>query len=219
MNRELELDEEEKTTLVNAHGNEKEDDSAEISNEGELPASRKVTEDLFVDEAATCVPEESAGLRNIAIIKDLDNEQLLSLDQNDALTTDSDDGPLSLHKTTSPTPEETTEVPAMALDKKDVKESMQALTKERDQASQQNILLQKKLTEYFQKRPISGGHLETGGPQAEQDYEKNVHVLTELKLQLSAASDSAQQQAEELRLQELERLGQVGDCAGCHVFV
>lgn len=225
MNRELELNEKEKATLVDGHGGEEEDDSAEIPNEGDPSASREVTEGLFVDGAATCVPEESAALRNITTSKDLavmtNNEQLLSLDQNDVSTTDANDGPLSLNvTTTSPTLEETTETPAVALDNKDLTESIQRLNKEWDQASQRNRLLQKRLTGHVPTTSTSDAHLDRERLQAEQkqEYEENIQLLTELKLQTSAASDSAQLQADELQRQELDTLSQVGVCARSHSF-
>ncbi|XP_017277545.1 coiled-coil domain-containing protein 96 [Kryptolebias marmoratus] len=217
MNSELELNERKKMTLINVHENEKEDDSAEISNEGELSASREVTEDLFVEEAATCESKESTGLRSVTTSEDLamkmNNEQLLPHDPSVVFKADSSDGPLSLNvESPGPTRGEKKETPAAALDNKDANESMQEPHKERGRASQLNRLLQTKLTGLFKNRPIPDSQLEAERceyEQQQQECDKYIHLLTDLKLQLSAASDSAQQQAEELRLQELEKLDEV----------
>lgn len=204
MNSEFELSD--KKTLINVHGNE-EEDLAETASEGEMSACKKVTEDLFVEAAATCEPEGSTGSKSIATNKDLDvkrdNKQLLSPEQNVVFKADGNDD-----ETLSPGHE------------RDVKELIQELRRERNQASRLNGQLQTKLTGYFQKRHVTDGRLQRDRPESEQqqEYEKHLHLLTDLQLQLRAAAASAQQQAEELRLQELKKLDEVGSCSRSPAF-
>ncbi|XP_015248729.1 PREDICTED: coiled-coil domain-containing protein 96 [Cyprinodon variegatus] len=68
-----------------------------------------------------------------------------------------------------------------------------------------------RLVEYFHNEPIDGGRLQRGRPEEEQlqEYDKNIQILCELKLQLSTASQAAQQEAEELRLQSQEKVDKV----------
>ncbi|KAM7366008.1 hypothetical protein PAMP_015480 [Pampus punctatissimus] len=88
---------------------------------------------------------------------------------------------------------------------------LQELHDERDKACQHSSQLQMKLAECFRKKAGDDTQLERETPVSEQlhEYEKYISILTDLRQQLATDSESAQQQAEELRLQSQEKLDEV----------
>uniref|UniRef100_A0A3Q1J404 CCDC113/CCDC96 coiled-coil domain-containing protein n=1 Tax=Anabas testudineus TaxID=64144 RepID=A0A3Q1J404_ANATE len=84
---------------------------------------------------------------------------------------------------------------------------LQELCEERDKAMQRSGELQMKLAEYLRKK--AGDDALPEIQESEQVYEKSISILTELKQQLAAESETVQQQAEELRLQSQEKLDKV----------
>ncbi|KAK5602467.1 hypothetical protein CRENBAI_010948 [Crenichthys baileyi] len=213
-----ENEENEKTAQINITGIEKEDASTEIvssDHEEKLSSSRKVKKDPPVEEEAICGPEQSSGVKSIS-------KQQLSQGQSDSFEIDSSNnkGFLGLNietpKTECPGQEEGEGSTVAATSNKNVPyedslQLLQELSTERDEASQLNRQLQMKLAEYFHNRPIDGGQLERDRPEEDQlqEYEKYIQTLSELKQQFSTASETAQQQAEELRLQSQEKLDKV----------
>ncbi|KAM4714524.1 cilia- and flagella-associated protein 184 [Anableps anableps] len=190
--------------------NEENEEIAEIvfsDHEDELSSSRDVKKDPSVEEAATCGPEQSSS------------EQVLSLSQSVIFEIDSSNngGFLGLNletpKRETPPQEEGEGSTAAATDNKKVQyeDSLRELSTEPDEARQLNRQLQMKLAEYFHNRPIDGGQLRRDRPEEEQlqEYEEYIQILSELKQQLSTASETAQQQAEELRLRSQEKLDKV----------
>lgn len=78
----------------------------------------------------------------------------------------------------------------------------QELCEERDEAVAHSAQLQSRLAEHFHRNGPDEGPLESeqlGG------YESHLHLLSEIRRRLSAASVSAQRQAEQLRLQCQEK--------------
>ncbi|XP_028330943.1 cilia- and flagella-associated protein 184 [Gouania willdenowi] len=90
---------------------------------------------------------------------------------------------------------------------------LQQLQEQREKAIQHSSRQQRKLAEYLCKKNGGDSRLEEDQPvaQQQQHYEKYISVLSELKQQIQAESDMAQQEAEELRVQSQERLHQVED--------
>ncbi|XP_051231275.1 coiled-coil domain-containing protein 96 [Dicentrarchus labrax] len=112
--------------------------------------------------------------------------------------------------------EEPTAAAAAPADKEDINyeeymKLLQELCEERDKASLHSSQLQMKLAEYFRKKAGDDVELERELPGSEQlqEYERHIHLLTDLKQQLTADSETAQQQAEELSLQSQEKLDKV----------
>lgn len=181
---------------------------------------------------------EPPGVDDITTSEDLDvkvnevNGQLMSHDESVVFEINSDDGdgPPRLHletperETTSPSvmqeegdeaeEEEPTAAPA---DQEDIRyeehvQLLQELCEGRDQASQRSSQLHMKLAEYFRKKAGDDAQPERETPASEQlqEYEKYINLLTDLKQQLLADSEAAQQQTEELSLQSQEKLDKVG---------
>uniref|UniRef100_A0A147AXG9 Cilia and flagella associated protein 184 n=1 Tax=Fundulus heteroclitus TaxID=8078 RepID=A0A147AXG9_FUNHE len=206
----------EKIAENNVTGAKKEDAFAKIvfSDHEESSGSRKVQKEPSVEGAATCGPEQGSGLKSIS-------DQLLPHGHNAAFKTDSstNGGFLGLNPETpkreNPGQEEQ-EDPAAAdpenqkAQHEDALQLLRELSAERDEARQLNRQLQIKLAGYFHNGAIDGGRLERdrSGPEGEQlqEYEKCVQILSELKQQLRSASETAQQQAEQLRSQAQEKL-------------
>ncbi|XP_008283999.1 cilia- and flagella-associated protein 184 [Stegastes partitus] len=217
--------------------NQKEDSEMVTSDhEDKLSKSRQVTEEPSVAEAATSEPEESSrnelpgAASSISSCEDLDvrmnkvTEQPLT--NKESVVFDSDDGPARLHletpekETTRVEQEEEEEAEeediTAAADREDIRyeeyrQMLQELCKERDEASQRSSKLQMKLAEYFRKKAGDNAQLERQEPATEQlqEYEKYINILTDLQQQLTADSESAQQQAEENRTQSQEKLDKV----------
>eukprot|EP00064_Thunnus_orientalis_P003179 superscaffoldBa00000252_g3188 len=199
--------------------------------------SMKAAEELPVEEAFTSEPEEYSGHDLPAVDNDptdgnLDvkmnevSELPLSYEESVVfeIISNDDDEPPRLHletqerETTRPAQEEEEEAKeeestAAPADKEDIsyEECLQELHEERDKASQHSSQLQMKLAEYFRKKAGDDAQLEREMLVSEQvqEYEKYINILTDLKQQLTTDSETAQQQAEELRLQSQERLDKV----------
>ncbi|XP_038586772.1 coiled-coil domain-containing protein 96 [Micropterus salmoides] len=193
----------------------------------------KSNEEAPVGEAEESSRNELPGVDNITKSEDLDvkinevNEQPMSHEESVVFEINSHDysGPSSLHQTperenTSPTQEEdkaeeeqSTAAPADRVDTdyEEYMQLLQELCEERDKASQHSGHLQMKLAEYFRKKAGEDAQLERMMPVSEQqqEYEKYINLLTHLKQQLTTDSETAQQQAEELRLQSQEKLDMV----------
>lgn len=208
--------------------------------------SVNATEEAPVEEAATSEPEENGGDEVPAVSSVITSEDL-AVKMSEEPTShegsvvfemngNNDDGPPRLllespdRENISPTQveegeaeeEEPTAAPA---DKEEVNSEalvqlLQDLCEGRDKASQHSSRLQMKLAEYFRKKAGDDGQLERELPVSEQlqEYEKHVNILTDLKQQLIADSETAEQQAEELSFQSQEKLEKVGltggACAG-----
>lgn len=78
----------------------------------------------------------------------------------------------------------------------------QELSEERDEAVAQGTQLQTRLAEHFRRNTPDDDPLELEQPVA---YESHLHLLSEMRRQLSQALESAQQQVEQLRLQCQEK--------------
>ncbi|XP_041820959.1 coiled-coil domain-containing protein 96 [Chelmon rostratus] len=199
--------------------------------------SVNATEEAPVEEAATSEPEENGGDEVPAVSSVITSEDL-AVKMSEEPTShegsvvfemngNNDDGPPRLHlespdrENISPTQveegeaeeEEPTAAPA---DKEEVNSEalvqlLQDLCEGRDKASQHSSRLQMKLAEYFRKKAGDDGQLERELPVSEQlqEYEKHVNILTDLKQQLIADSETAEQQAEELSFQSQEKLEKV----------
>ncbi|XP_038124354.1 coiled-coil domain-containing protein 96 [Cyprinodon tularosa] len=164
----------------------------------ELSNNRK----LIKEEGATCGLGQSSGIKSISepqqSVLETNEEELLRLNPETP-------------KRESPAQEEEESSAAASVQDEDLQQLLQELTAEREEAHQLNKQLQLRLVEYFHNEPIDGGRLQRGRPEEEQlqEYEKNIQILCELKLQLSTASQAAQQEAEELRLQSQEKVDKV----------
>lgn len=93
----------------------------------------------------------------------------------------------------------------------------QELCEERDEAIARGAQLQSRLAEHFRRNAPDEGRLERGPLESEQleGYESHLHLLSEMRRRLSAASESAQQQqAEQLRLQCQEKQEKVHPTTG-----
>lgn len=93
----------------------------------------------------------------------------------------------------------------------------QELCEERDEAIAHGARLQSRLAEHFRRNAPDEGRLERGPLDSEQleGYESHLHLLSEMRRRLSAASESAQQQqAEQLRLQCQEKQEKVHPTTG-----
>ncbi|XP_054457231.1 coiled-coil domain-containing protein 96 [Anoplopoma fimbria] len=185
------------------------------------------------EEGATHEPEENngnefPGVDYITTRKDLDvkkdevKEQPTSHEESVILEIDSnvDHEPPRLHLEA---PERHGNSPTKEEDKADEDESredisyeestllLQELYEDRDKALQQLSLLQMKLAEFFSKKAGDDVQLDGDTPVSEQlqRYEKNINFLTDLKKQLAADLETAQQQAEELRFKSQDKLDKV----------
>ncbi|XP_008433316.1 cilia- and flagella-associated protein 184 [Poecilia reticulata] len=179
----------------------------------ELYSSREAKTDPSIEEPATCGSEHTTALKTNSV-------HALSHGQSVVFETErSNSGRylglnLDTPKTESPTQEGdgSTTAAEGTDDKKDqYEDSLQELSTQRDEARRLNRQLQMKLAQYFHNTAIDGGQLGRGRPEEEQlrEYERSVQVLSELKQRLSTASQTAQQQAEELRSQARDKLAKV----------
>lgn len=93
----------------------------------------------------------------------------------------------------------------------------QELCEERDEAIAHGAQLQSRLAEHFRRNAPDEGRLERGPLESEQleGYESHLHLLSEMRRRLGATSESAQQQAEQLRLQCQEKQEKVHHTTGC----
>ncbi|XP_018529806.1 LOW QUALITY PROTEIN: coiled-coil domain-containing protein 96 [Lates calcarifer] len=180
--------------------------------------------------------DELPGVDNVTTSIDLDvrvnevNEQSLSQEESVVfeINSNDNDGSPRLHletperaQTTSPAQEgeketEDEEVTAAPAENEDTiyeeyMQLLQELCEEKDKASQHSSQLQMKLAEYLRKKAGDDAQLEREMLVSEQlqEYEKYINILTDVKQQLTADSETAQQQAEELRLQSQEKLDKV----------
>ncbi|XP_041840792.1 coiled-coil domain-containing protein 96 [Melanotaenia boesemani] len=180
-------------------------------------------EDTFVDgnekeELVLSDYEEEPKKENLDVKTHEVNEPLLSRDQSVVFEVDSsgDGEPSRLNlETQSPACEKEREATAAAADKEDSRyeesiQLFQELCEERDKVSQQNRQLQLKLADFLSKKARGDSQLEEK-PETEQlqEYKKCISILNDLRQQLAADSESAQQQAEELSLQSQEKLDRV----------
>ncbi|XP_054914581.1 coiled-coil domain-containing protein 96, partial [Poeciliopsis prolifica] len=179
----------------------------------ELSSSRNVKTDPSIEEPATGGSEHTTALKT-------NSERATSHSQSVIFETDrSNSGRylglnLDTPKTESPTQEGdgSTAAAEGTTDKKvQLEDSLQDLITQRDEARKLNRQLQMRLAQYFHNTAIDGGQLGRGRREEEQlrEYERSVQVLSELKQQLGTASQTAQQQAEELRSQARDKLGEV----------
>lgn len=194
------------TPPITVNGNEKEGVPAEM-----LPSdheeSMKVTKEL---------PVEAVHVKMSEV-----NQQINSDDDDD------DDGLHRLHLETpqcEPTisaqeeeeeEEEDAEDDDAPADREDVSyeehmQLLQELCEEREEATQRSIQLQMKVAEYLSKKAGEDAQLEIQESEQLQVYEKSISILSELKQQLAAETETAQQQAEDLRRQSQEKLDEVG---------
>lgn len=88
----------------------------------------------------------------------------------------------------------------------------QELSEERDEAVANSAQLQTRLAEHFRRNTPDEGRLELEQLEA---YESHLHLLSETRRQLSEASESAQQQVEQLRLQCQEKQEKVNLTTRC----
>lgn len=93
----------------------------------------------------------------------------------------------------------------------------QELCEERNEAVAHSAQLQTRLAEHFRRNAPDKGRLERGLLESEQleGYESHLHLLSEMRRRLSVASEAAQQQAEQLRLQCQEKQEKVHLTTGC----
>lgn len=203
------MEKENEFSQLNVSRIKKENVSAEMvfpDHKKELSNNRK----LIKEEGATCGPEESSGIKSISepeqSVLETNEEELLRLNPETP-------------KRESPAQEEEESSAAASVQDEDLQQLLEELIAEREEAHQLNKQLQMRLVEYFHNEPIDGGRLQRGRPEEEQlqEYEKNIQILCELKLQLSTASQAAQQEAEELRLQSQEKVDKVGVNGGPEV--
>lgn len=84
---------------------------------------------------------------------------------------------------------------------------LQELCEERDEAIARSSQLQTRLAQHFRKNTPDEAQLDGGqlGSGKQETYERHLHLLGEMRRRLGAASESAQQQAEQLRLQGQEK--------------
>ncbi|XP_071334189.1 cilia- and flagella-associated protein 184 [Trachinotus anak] len=181
--------------------------------------------------------DELPGVDNLTTSPDLDaklnevNEQPPSHEDSVVfeVSSNDDDGPPRLHletpereRTTSPAQEEEEkgaaeeEFTAASAENEDIiceeyTQVLSELCEERDKASHRGSQLQMKLAEYLRKKTRDDTQLEREVPVSEQlqEYEKHMNILAEVKQQLTADSEAALQQAEELRLQSQEKVDKV----------
>ncbi|XP_035531069.1 coiled-coil domain-containing protein 96 [Morone saxatilis] len=201
--------------------------------------SLRAPEEAPVEEAAPSEPEQNSldELPAVTTSEDVDvtmnevNGQTMSYQESVVFEVNSneDNGSPRLHlesperENISPTQEEEDKAeeeeptaPAAPADEEDINyeeymELLQELCEERDKASLHSSQLQMKLAEYFRKKAGDDVELERELPGSEQlqEYERHISLLTDLKQQLTADSETAQQQAEELSLQSQEKLDKV----------
>lgn len=186
------------------------------------------------EEAITSGPEDTSGnaVGSIASNKDV-TEQPVSHQESvvfDIDVDDHDDGTSRLNLETpereedgSTRGEEEVEQTADSADQDDhasYEEHLrlhQELCEERDEAIAHGAQLQSRLAEHFCRNAPDEGRLERGPLDSEQleGYESHLHLLSEMRRRLSAASESAQQQEEQLRLQCQEKQEKVHHTTGC----
>ncbi|XP_062300496.1 coiled-coil domain-containing protein 96 [Scomber scombrus] len=230
----------EEINAIPAAGHEKEDKVEVVTSdhdEGNSPESLKAAEEPPAEEVFTSEPEEYSGHELPAVDSnptdgDLDvkmnkiSDRPLSHEESVVfeINSNGEEEPLRLHidttETSRPAHEEEEEAQeeentAAPTHKEDINydERLQELSEERDKASQHSSQLQMKLAEYFRKKAGDDAQLEREMPVSQQlqEYEKYINILSDLKQQLATDSETAQQQAEELRLQSQEKLDKVED--------
>lgn len=184
---------------ITVNGNEKEGVPAEMPT-SDHEGSMKVTKEL---------PAEAVDAKMSEV-----NEQMDSSD-DDGLHRLDLETPQSEPTTPAEEEEEDAEDDDAPADREDVSyeehtQLLQELCEERDKATQRSIQLQMKLAEYLRKKPREDAQLEIQESEQLQVYEKSISILTELKQQLAPETETAQQQAEELRIQSQEKLDEVG---------
>ncbi|XP_040036033.1 cilia- and flagella-associated protein 184 [Gasterosteus aculeatus] len=81
---------------------------------------------------------------------------------------------------------------------------LQELREDREKALRQRGLLHAKLAEFFHKKAMDDGHMGMDQPLLEQEYEKHMSILTDLKLHVATEPP-----AEKLRLKFQEKLDMV----------
>ncbi|XP_070786350.1 cilia- and flagella-associated protein 184 [Enoplosus armatus] len=210
---------EEDKSPVSVNENEKEGVPAEVAasdHDEENSESVKSPEEAPVEEAAPSEPEESSraeppGVDSIATMEDLDvkmhefNAQPVPYGERAVeMNCDDDSGPSRL-------PESTAAAAAAGAEDTSYEEHMEELRQERDEASRHSSQLQTKLAEHFRKKAGGDGQREREvlGSERLQEYERHFTLLADLKQQLAADSETAQQQAEELRLLSRDKLDEV----------
>lgn len=201
-----------------------------------MKATKEPPAEAAASEPEENCGDELPGVHSTTTSKDLEVktneviEQPVSHEESVVfdINSNDDDGPPRLHletperEATSPAHEEEKEAEgeeftAPPAEEEDITHEkymqlLQELCEERDKASQHSSQLQMKLAEYFCKKAGDDAQLEREMPESEQlqEYEKYINVLTDVKQQLTTNSETAQQQAEELRLQSQEKLDKVG---------
>ncbi|XP_034413289.1 coiled-coil domain-containing protein 96 [Cyclopterus lumpus] len=208
------------------HGKGKEGVHAEMIASDHDEENSKSPRGARVEEEATCEPEENRG--NVDFIntsEDLDvkknevNDPPISNDGRIVFEINSidGDGPPRLHLENTSPPQEEDEAEedkstAAPADEGEVG-LLQELCVHRNEALRQRRLLQMKLAVLFRKKAGDDAHLDRAVPVSEQlqQYEKYINMLTDLKQQLGADSESAQQQAEGQRSKAREKLDTVED--------
>ncbi|XP_078131829.1 cilia- and flagella-associated protein 184 [Sander vitreus] len=206
---------------VTAHGNKKEDVQTVMvasDHDEENSESVNTTEEAAVEEAAATSEPEVNTSKDSDVKTNEVGEQQTSHEESAVFQVNSNDGdgPPSLHletpekKNTSPTQAEEEESTAEDSSYEDI-QPKQEQCEDRDdpRLGQRHSLLQMKLAEFFQKKAGDDPQLDREIPVSEQEYEKCMNLLTELKQQLSTDSETTQQQAEELRLKSQQRLDKV----------
>lgn len=172
------------------------------------------------EEATTSAPEETCGNAAVSTASSKDvHEQSASHQESVVFDLDVDDHNEGTSRLSLETPEregngstrreeeeiKKTVPPEDQCDHASYKEHLrlhQELSKERDQAIAHGGQLQTRLAEHFRRNTPDEGRLVLEQPEA---YESHLHLLSEMRRELSKDSASAQQQAEQLRLQCQEK--------------
>lgn len=179
--------------------------------------------DASADEAATSGPGETSGdaVGDTASSKDI-HEQPASHQESVVFDLDVDDHDDGTSRLNLETPEredgstrgeeeeeeevgETVPPTDQDDDRISYEEQLrlhQELSEERDEAVAHGAQLQTRLAEHLRRNTPDQGRLESEQPEA---YKSHLHLLSEMRRQLSEASESAQQQVEQLRLQCQEK--------------
>ncbi|XP_049424836.1 coiled-coil domain-containing protein 96 [Epinephelus fuscoguttatus] len=225
----------EEDTSPAVYGNEKEgvpDEMVASDHDEEDSESMKATE-----EAATSEPEDNSGnefhgVDHMTSSEGLDvkmkevNEQLMSHEESVVFEINSTDGdgPPRLHfetperQSTTPTQEEdeteekgSAAAPAHKEDisNEEYMQLHQKLCEDRNIVSQHHSQLQTKLAEFFRRKAWDDAQLEREMSEQLLEYERCINILTDLKQQITANMETAQQQTEELRLKSQEKLNKV----------
>lgn len=193
--------------------------------------SVKESVDATGEEATTSGPEETSGNteRDDASSTDV-HEQPASHQESVVFDLDVDDHNEGTSRLDLETPEREEDRSARGEEEEEVEETVppagqddctsyeehlrlhQELSEERDEAVAHGAQLQTRLAEHFRRNTPEQGRLDLEQPEA---YESHLHLLSEMRRQLSEASRSAQQQVEQLRLQCQEKQEKVSRTTRC----